>query len=260
MSILGTLAIKGATSLGKYVLGKAFGPKRRKFKNTAYGKRLKEISKEGAIPQAQKNMIMGNIGRRAGNQTSKAVAGYRGRLASLGAGDSIASAGRIGSMESKAAEQVGRASERLDVKNALSKKHAKDEYARAKTQYSEQQDQIQDSYQQRLKSGLVGDVVDAAGGAYSAHRMKKSLENSDVDFSDPKQALQWSIDQADPGQAMQQLRQAGYASRYHDQDGLDQDFLLPLLQGKSKDDISRILKSFMANGMLKEDFLNNFKK
>lgn len=259
MSVLGGLAINGGATLGKYLLGRANKPKRRKFKNTSYGRRLNKISTEGAIPQAQKNMVLGNIGRQAGNVTSKATANYRGRLTALGAGDSLASAGKIGEMESKAAGQIGRASERLDTTNALSKKRAKDQYARAETQFNEQQDNIQDSYKRRLNSELIGGLTSAASKAYSAHSMKKFLEDSEADFSDPKEALGWALDQADPDQAMKQLRQAGYASRDHSGGKLfDKNTLIPALQTMNETEGSRIVQMLIANGLLSDDLAKKF--
>jgi len=155
MALATTLALlKGGAAIGGF-LANRFGPNRR-FEDTAYGKRLKLLSNQGAFsPQARSN-IVGGVAREAGGVAQREKAAFRGGLIQRGMEGSIAGQRGLADIGTKAIDTVSRARKDIETRNELSKERARNEFAQGKTSFQERLRQRNEAATGQLVSGLFG--------------------------------------------------------------------------------------------------------
>jgi len=138
------LSIAGMAGSG---LGMLFN-KRKKFGDTEYGRKLKELSQRGINTQP----IIGAIGKETGNVAQQAKVDLRGRMISQGMGGSIAGQRAITNVDVKRMDQLQKAIRDIQSENERLKTQYGLQYAQSATQY-DTQGQAQ---QQEALSNLMG--------------------------------------------------------------------------------------------------------
>ncbi len=191
--ITGTAIFQGIKTVGGFLNSLINKPK--SFGKTAYAKRLKQLMKEGSITGTEKSSIIGNVSRLAGNVASKAKSGFAGRLAAQGMGGSIAGEEKLADIETKAINEIGSTERAIDVENAIAKKRARDEYAAAKSQYGEANQQ----YKNKAVGNLIGGLADTATG-YVVGKYKQGIEEQNRQL----EQSQWA---AEHGLKIEELNQ-----------------------------------------------------
>lgn len=144
--------------------------KPKRFEDTEYGKRLRDIQKRGAYTDKLRAKIMGGISRTAGAQASRAKTAYRGRLIQQGMEGSIAGVRGEREIGTAYQDKVVDTQREIDFRNEQSKIAAKNRYAQLKSASDAQQKQ----FSQANNAALVGGLVDAGVG-YVGGKMKQKI-------------------------------------------------------------------------------------
>jgi len=169
---LGTMAaLKIGGSAAKWGWNQFNKPK--KFEDTDYGKRLKELQKRGAYTTAIRSKILGNVSRTAGSQASQAKTAYRGRLINQGMEGSIAGVRGEADIGTRYTDKVVDTGREIDFRNEQSKIAAKDEYAQASSAANSERR----NYNRANNAALVGGIVDAGVGYVGGKMQQKMMQN-----------------------------------------------------------------------------------
>jgi hypothetical protein len=158
--------ISTGVQLGGQLLGGLFGgaSKRPDWGDTPYARRLKELAQTGSISGTEKDYVIGNTARTAGNVAQAAKANFAGRLQAQGYGSSIAGESKLADIDTQRMDQLSDTTRAIDVENARSKASAATEYAQGEQQYEEGQRQAADQKRQSVISSLAGAAGTVAGG------------------------------------------------------------------------------------------------
>jgi len=144
-----------------------------KFDDTAYGQRLRSLMKTGMYTPNAMSRIVGGVSKATGNAAQTARADYKGRLINRGMERSIAGQAGMNQIEAERMGKLADVTERLEMENELSKQRAADQYAEAKTSYSEGVKE----WNRQNNANLVSGVVDAAG-TYVQGKIQKPLQDA----------------------------------------------------------------------------------
>lgn len=151
-------AIQGASSLAGHFRRK----KTPKFEETAEGRRLMGVSREGEFNPLVRRSLLSGVSRRGAETAEIEKNRIQGNLIARGMGDSIAGQSLLAQPGLNRIRTVGEAAEDIERRNELSKERARDEFARGVTQAKEQR--RQETNQARM--GLISGLTSAAGQAY----------------------------------------------------------------------------------------------
>lgn len=222
--------IKGGGALAKYG-AKRYAASKRNYDQTAYGKELARIKKEGALSQEFQNNIIGQQNRTLSSQAGTIQAQTQGNLINQGLEGSIAGTRALAQPNIERMRELGYTSRDLSAQNAQSKVDTGLQYAQGKTAYN------QDTKDQRLEAniGLASDAVDI-GTSYVAGKYAK-------DQADEAKVLeQTRYDQARTDKLLGS-RMVNKAVRNYEMSGDAESLLLGLQQqGLSDKDIDAILE------------------
>lgn len=130
-----------------------------KFAETAYGKRLKQLSETGIYSPTAKSNILGQVGAQTGNVAEQSKVGYKGRLIASGMGGSIAGQRGMTDIDVQRMNQMGTTAKGIETENELSKAQYGLQYAQAATEYG----QGRQDYNRNMLTGLVQGGVQAVG-------------------------------------------------------------------------------------------------
>jgi hypothetical protein len=144
--------LSGAMTLGSGVAS-LFG-KKQSFKDTEYGKMLKQLANKGM----DISQIMGGIGSETGNVAAQAKTALKGNLISQGMGGSIAGQSSISNIDVKRMDQLQRAMKDLQTQNEQLKMQYGLQYAQAGTEF--------DMAQQQQQQGALGDLFGVSGSLF----------------------------------------------------------------------------------------------
>tara|TARA_R100001530_G_scaffold87241_1_gene60751 strand:+ start:11377 stop:12144 length:768 start_codon:yes stop_codon:yes gene_type:complete len=171
--------ISGGKAILGHGLSKAFGGSRTKFKNTGWGKYLKQISEKGMYTPGMQANILGKVGTQVGQTTSDALSRYKGNLIKSGMENSIAGARGIKSTALSGQQQLVDTAKDVSHQNELSKIQAKSQYLQGVMQ-----DQgMRENEEIGARNKLVGGLVDAGTGYFSdklGHKMKLDAEKLEL--------------------------------------------------------------------------------
>ena len=142
------------------------------FGETAYGRRLKQLSEQGIYSPTAKSNILGGVGKETGNIASQAKAGYKGRLISQGMGGSIAGQRGLADIDVQRMGQMGKVAKDIETQNELSKAQYGLQYAQAATDYGQQ---LRD-YDRNTVMGLVQGATGALGTYEKGQQYEKEMK------------------------------------------------------------------------------------
>jgi len=171
--------ISGGKAILGHGLSKAFGGSRTKFKNTGWGKYLKQISEKGMYTPGMQANILGKVGTQVGQTTSDALSRYKGNLIKSGMENSIAGARGIKSTALSGQQKLVDTAKDVSHQNELSKIQAKSQYLQGVMQ-----DQgMRENEEIGARNKLVGGLVDAGTGYFTdklGHDAKMKQEYIDI--------------------------------------------------------------------------------
>lgn len=148
------LAILSGAGMAASGLGMLFN-KRKKFGQTEYGQKLRQLSEQGIYSGQTLSGMMGQLGKETGNVAQQAKAGLRGRLISQGMGGSIAGQRSITNIDVQRMDQLKKALKDIQMENERLKAQFGLQYARAATEY--------DLQNQAQTQGALSDLFGTAG-------------------------------------------------------------------------------------------------
>ena len=168
----------GKTVLG-YALPKIFGGSRTKFKDTGWGKYLKQISEKGMYTPGMQANILGKVGTQVGQTSSDAVARYKGKLIGSGMENSIAGARGIKATALSGQQALVDTAKDVSHQNELSKIQAKSDYLKGVMQDKS----TRESEEIGARNQLMGGLINAGAGYFSdklGHKMKLDAEKLEL--------------------------------------------------------------------------------
>ena len=160
------------------------------FDNTAYGKRLKQLMTEGKYSDQQEANMMNKTGGTLGNQAQMATTDYTNRLLGNNMGGSIAGQRGLNEIQATRSQNLSDAVMRIKMEDENSKSQAASDYAKGKTERS---DQIR-AMQNQQQTDSFGDISQAIGGIGGLVGQNAQMQNS---FDLFKQKDQFTRDQND---------------------------------------------------------------
>jgi hypothetical protein len=200
--ITGMAILKGASSVGKYLINSFNKPK--SFDETAYGKRLKMLSQTGDYNNKARSNIIGGVARTSGNIAQGAKADYTGRMIAGGMEGSVATQRGMNDIATNQMNIVSDTAKDIETKNELSKQKYANQYAEAKTGYSERIDE----YNRNNTAGLISGVVDAATG-YATGKLQEAQLAKSQGLAETQANRKWEIDKANA--VSENIRAKSYA-------------------------------------------------
>lgn len=176
-------AIQGVSAVAGYMSRR----KQPGFNQTAQGRYLSKVSKQGVYTPKAQSEILGKTSAQAGNVAQTDITARRGYLEARGMGNSIAGARTLAEPRLNQAEIVSNAANELSIKNEQSKIDAQNEYALARMRYGKQGRAEENQAREKLISG-IGNTINTAAQGYMQKRMydksQTALESlGDVDLS-----------------------------------------------------------------------------
>ncbi len=158
--------IQGGGALAKYG-AKRYAASKRNYDQTAYGKELARIKKEGALSQEFQNNVIGQQNRTLSSQAGSIQARTQGRLVNQGLEGSIAGTRALAQPNIERMRELGYTSRDLSAQNAQTKIDAGLQYAQGKTQYNEDTRGMKDEALGGLASDAVSVAANYAVGKYT---------------------------------------------------------------------------------------------
>lgn len=171
--------LAGGKAVLGYALPKSFGGDRTKFKNTGWGKYLKQISEKGMYTPGMQANILGKVGTQVGQTTSDALSRYKGSLIKSGMENSIAGARGIKSTAQSGQQQLVDTAKDVSHQNELSKIQAKSQYLQGVMQDKN----MRENEEIGARNKLLGGLVDAGTGYFTdklGHDAKMKQEYIDI--------------------------------------------------------------------------------
>jgi len=139
-----------------------------KFGNTAYGRQLKQIRRDGALSKGQETGIIGNVARTASRQSALANRRYMGGLINRGMQGSVSAQRGLREAEADVRRTVADTGRDIFQSEEKAKSDARMQYARGLDQ---------DKAQRRQAGlGLLTAGLDTASGIYGGLDDKSKLE------------------------------------------------------------------------------------
>lgn len=139
-----------------------------KFGNTAYGRQLKQIRRDGALSKGQETGIIGNVARTASRQSALANRRYMGGLINRGMQGSVSAQRGLREAEADVRRTVADTGRDIFQSEERAKSDARMQYARGLDQ---------DRAERRQATvGLVTGALDTASGIYGGLDDKSKLE------------------------------------------------------------------------------------
>jgi hypothetical protein len=184
--------IKGGGALAKYG-AKRYAASKRNYDQTAYGKELARIKKEGALSQEFQNNVIGQQNRTLSSQAGSIQAQTQGNLINQGLEGSIAGTRALAQPNIERMRELGYTSRDLSAQNAQSKIDAGLQYAQGKTQYNEDTRGMKDEALGGLASDAAGIATDYAVGkvAQGINDKASALEQSRYDTAQKEDILRY---------------------------------------------------------------------
>jgi len=159
------VGMQAGSSLLKYATRK----RTPSFGGSAYGKYLKQTSREGIYSPEIRSRMLGQVSSQAGNVAQQERSGIRGYLEARGMGGSIAGARTLAEPGQQRMRTVSGASERLGIENELSKQRAREAYAQGSYQTG-----LQHSVEKsQARSELIGGLTGAGMAGYQGYQQDK---------------------------------------------------------------------------------------
>lgn len=137
-----------------------------KFGNTAYGRQLKQIRRDGALSKGQETGIIGNVARTASRQSALANRRYMGGLINRGMQGSVSAQRGLREAEADVRRTVADTGRDIFQSEEKAKSDARMQYARG----------LDQDKAQRLQAGvgLASTALSTAGGLYDAKAKREA--------------------------------------------------------------------------------------
>lgn len=180
------LAILSGAGMAASGLGMLFN-KRKKFGQTEYGQKLRQLSEQGIYSGQTLSGMMGQLGKETGNVAQQAKAGLRGRLISQGMGGSIAGQRSITNIDVQRMDQLKKALKDIQMENERLKAQFGLQYAQAATEY--------DLQNQAQTQGALSDLFGVSGSLLYNQLQPQSFQLNNNQLSEQGQnipALDWN--------------------------------------------------------------------
>jgi len=152
-----------------------------KFGNTAYGRQLKQVKRDGALSKGQETGIIGNVSRTASRQSAVANKRYMGGLINRGMQGSVSAQRGLREAEADVRRTVADTGREMFQNEERAKSDAKMQYARGLDQDKAQRRQAEVGM---LTAGL--DTLSSLQGAKTQRADKLALEKQESDASKTK--------------------------------------------------------------------------
>ena len=137
-----------------------------KFGNTAYGRQLKQIKRDGALSKGQETGIIGNVARTASRQSALANRRYMGGLINRGMQGSVSAQRGLREAEADVRRTVADTGRDIFQSEEKAKSDARMQYARG----------LDQDRSERLQAGvgLASTALSTAGGLYGAKAQREA--------------------------------------------------------------------------------------
>jgi hypothetical protein len=190
--------IKGGGALAKYGISR-YQNSKRKYGNTAMGRELDKIRKQGALSEKFQNNVLGKQNRTLSSQAGSIQARTQGRLVNQGLEGSIAGTRSLAQPNIERMRELGYTSRDLTAQNEQSKIDAGLQYAQGATAYNANTDAME----QEANLGLASDAA-RIGTEYVAGRYAKTqaddakaLEQSRYDTAQKEEIMRYEQNRLD---------------------------------------------------------------
>lgn len=185
--------IPAAFELGKTALDYWNARKQRtsRFQDTAYGKHLSKVSREGKYSPAMRRTVLSQVGARSGNIAQQQRAGTRGYLESRGMGSSIAGARLLNEPGRDVMREVSGTTKRLTIENEASKAYAAERLAMGKTSSAERRKAETAQMTSSLVSGLASTGMTGLSGYLQSRKPEFNVPENFGDMS-PPDVFEWA--------------------------------------------------------------------
>lgn len=206
---LGTVALtKGWGALARYGASR-YAASRRNYGASAIGKELARIKEQGALSGKYMDNILARKNRSLSSVAVSTQARTKGRLIKSGMDNSISGTRALAQPNIERMRELGYASQDLAARNEQSKVDASLTYAKGKTAYDAQTDEMKSQALGGLASDAASIASEYAVGKYTEGMDAKKMER-DIAASTPIQnALAAYQESQDPAALYAQLIESG---------------------------------------------------